>query len=196
MQNKRPDGIPRLPMCFLIFSYSEETFGEWQMLRWPVSHRHIHQIRFPVTQAGPSPAPPMPIGPVRDQPTGLESKKRTLTAPVVLFKVLWDRARCDSFKPSHMNSGHIDCSSTWHITRIVRMWRVLCALFLIDGLCTNTKVSYPIILHRIMHLKLQSSTVCVYTIYQTPREQAQIDQRKRHGGWKGWTDTKNNSIKN
>lgn len=63
MGTEKGEMIPYSTRCFLIFSWSEGTFGEWQMLGWPVSLRFIHQISFLVTHTGLSPAPPQTSSP-------------------------------------------------------------------------------------------------------------------------------------
>lgn len=75
--------------CFLIFLWSEGTFGEWQMLRWPVSLRSVHRISFLVTYTGLSPAPPQTSSPadrvVRDP---VWDPGFTMTGPHWLYSVV------------------------------------------------------------------------------------------------------------
>lgn len=70
--------------CFLIFLWSEGTFGEWQMLRWPVSLRSVHHISFLVTHTGLSPGPPQTSSPA----------DRVRGSPLALLNGLWAWASC------------------------------------------------------------------------------------------------------
>lgn len=104
------------------------------------------------------------------------------------FYLKFRETSCDSFKPSLTHSGHFDSSSTWHVTQTVRTVRVLVCIILIDGLCrpSRARVTFA---HRnaakmfLHHMYLNASeTTLQHCMSKSPREQAQIDQRKRRGG--------------